>query len=804
MATVSLEQLLDARTRQGELYIKLENNRVRCLACAHRCLIFDGKRGICQVRFNKNGTLYVPYGYVGALQCDPTEKKPFFHALPGSRALTFGMLGCDLHCPYCLAPSTRIATTHGIIPIEDLFRQAERVVHDGKADIAFPKELRVYTHTGQTQKVRALFRHRYEGPMLRIYPAFLPPLECTPDHRLLAIPKPKRGAPPQPPSMVRAEQLTQDHCLAVPKKLSCSCEVVLDVAQLLLSQVESARMRLVPLRGRVMAKIAGWTTQGLRPAQIGARISRSRHSFSVLQRKLATGTWQMQDLQSYDGKVLIEGEYARLFNEHVPGIPRRLPLDTRLARLLGYYCAEGCVWRDTRRRANSAMLTASFGKHETPLAEKVQALLKDVFGVEAHLHRRKTTQAVVSYKSSLSLLFASLCGSGARDKRVPAVLFEAPREVIAAFLDAYVEGGGSRHPNGLIYTSTVSVELAYGIAWLVLKLGRLPALRVYRSVTSPIEGRAVQRSPQVYSVQWWEDPTKRRCWEDESYYYVPIRAVERRAYQGYVYNMEVEEDHSYLAGFISTANCQNWRVSQTLRDKKAGAQPLDISTEELISLAIKYKARLVASSYNEPLITSEWAVEVFKLARAQGFKTAFISNGNATREVLNYLRPHLDCYKVDLKTMQDRNYRLLGAVLKNVLDTIAMVYEMGLWLEVVTLVIPGFNDSNEELKQAAQFLVSISPDIPWHVTAFHKDYKMTDPDNTLPQTLIRAAEIGYEAGLRYVYAGNLPGLVGPYENTFCPRCKSLLIERHGFAILKNRLKEGRCPDCHDAIPGIWE
>lgn len=349
MATVTLERLLDARTHEGELYIKLENSRVRCYACAHRCSIFDGKRGICQVRFNRNGTLYVPWGYVSSLQVDPTEKKPLYHVLPGSRALTFGMLGCDLHCIFC----------------------------------------------------------------------------------------------------------------------------------------------------------------------------------------------------------------------------------------------------------------------------------------------------------------------------------------------------------------------------------------------------------------------------------------------------------------------QNWEISQTLRDKNAGAHPIDISAEELVSLAKKYKASLVVSSYNEPLITSEWAVEIFKLAKQHGFKTAYISNGNATREVLEYLRPHLDCYKVDLKTMQDKNYRVLGAVLKNVLDTIAMVYEMGFWLEVVTLIVPGFNDSDEELKQAAKFLVSISPNIPWHVTAFHKDYKMLDHDNTPVETLIRAAEIGYEAGLKYVYAGNLPGLVGPYENTYCPSCKTLLIERYGFAVLQNELKDGRCLNCRQVIPGIW-
>jgi pyruvate formate lyase activating enzyme len=800
---MALAELLDARTRPGTLYEKLEDRKVRCFACAHRCVIFDGKRGICQVRFNKDGTLYVPWGYVSSLGLDPIEKKPFYHVLPGARTLTFGMLGCDLHCPYCLAPGTRIATTRGMTSIENLFRQSERVIYDGKAEIAFPQGLIVYTHTGQARQVRAIFRHRYEGPMLRIYPAFLPPLECTPDHRLLAIPKPKRGRQPQQPSMVRAEQLTRDHCLAVPKKLSCSREVVLDVPQLLFSLVEPARMRR-ELTGHLITRLVGLTTQGLKPLKIGVQLGRSRSWVDRVQRKLATGTWQLQDLQRYDGKVIIEGGYARLFNEHAPGIPQHLPLDTRLARLLGYYCAEGCVWRDRERRANSAMLTFSFGKHERKLAEEVQELLKDVFGIKAHLERRKTTQAVVSYKSSLGLFFESLCGSGAQHKHVPFALFEAPREAIAAFLSAYVEGDGTRYPNGLIVTSTVSEEMAYGIAWLALKLGMLPSLRVYRPVTSPIEGRAVRRSPQVYRVQWWEDPSKRRCWEDENYFYIPIRAIEQRTYQGYVYNMEVELDHSYLAGFISTSNCQNWMLSQTLRDRNAGALPHDVTPQELVGLAQRYGAQAVISSYNEPLITSEWAVAIFQEAKRAGLLTGYVSNGNATREVLQYLRPHLDCYKIDLKTFQDKNYRVLGAVLSKILEGIALVHELGFWLEIVTLVVPGFNDSDEELRQIAKFLVSISPDIPWHVTAFHKDYKMTDPDNTPAETLIRAAQIGYDAGLHFVYTGNLPGMTGRYENTYCPGCGALLIERYGFAILQNKLRDGRCPQCGRAIPGVWK
>ncbi|HST20861.1 MAG TPA: AmmeMemoRadiSam system radical SAM enzyme [Blastocatellia bacterium] len=250
--------------------------------------------------------------------------------------------------------------------------------------------------------------------------------------------------------------------------------------------------------------------------------------------------------------------------------------------------------------------------------------------------------------------------------------------------------------------------------------------------------------------------------------------------------------------------CQNWVTSQALRDPKAVAPPREVSPEQMVQIAHKHGARLVVSSYNEPLITSEWAVEIFKQTKPAGFVCGYVSNGNATPEVLDYIRPWVDLYKIDLKGFDDRNYRKLGGVLENVLDTIKMVYERGFWLEIVTLVIPGFNDSTDELQRAAAFIAGVSPDIPWHVTAFHKDYKMTGPDNTSIETLIRATEIGYTAGLKFVYAGNLPGRVGRYENTFCPDCKTALIERYGFHVLKNRIKNGACPQCSAVIPGRWE
>ena len=251
------------------------------------------------------------------------------------------------------------------------------------------------------------------------------------------------------------------------------------------------------------------------------------------------------------------------------------------------------------------------------------------------------------------------------------------------------------------------------------------------------------------------------------------------------------------------AYCQNWVTSQALRDPDAVAPPHRLTPEQFVRLALEHGARIVTSTYNEPLITSEWAVEIFKLARAQGLKTSYVSNGNGTPEVLEYIRPWVDLYKVDLKSFQDRNYRKLGGLLKNVLDTIQRLYAMGFWLEIVTLVIPGFNDSNEELRDIAEFLAKVSPDIPWHITAFHQDYKMTDPDNTPVRTLLRAAEIGKTAGLNFIYAGNLPGRVHNWENTYCPGCGELLIERVGYRIGAMRVKDGACAKCSRRIPGVW-
>jgi pyruvate formate lyase activating enzyme len=252
------------------------------------------------------------------------------------------------------------------------------------------------------------------------------------------------------------------------------------------------------------------------------------------------------------------------------------------------------------------------------------------------------------------------------------------------------------------------------------------------------------------------------------------------------------------------AYCQNWLTSQTLRDADAIASIHPITAEGIVSLAEREGVRVVTSTYNEPLITSEWNAEVFRLARERGMRCAYVSNGNSTPEVLEYLRPVLDFCKVDLKGFNKKNYQQLGGRLDAVLTTIASLKSMGIWVEVVTLVVPGFNDSPEELREIAGFLVSVSADIPWHVTAFHGDYRMTDRGTTTSSSLLHAAEIGKESGLHFVYAGNIPSRVGNWENTYCPSCGRLLVERNGFRVRTNTIRNGACPGCHASIPGVWE
>lgn len=250
--------------------------------------------------------------------------------------------------------------------------------------------------------------------------------------------------------------------------------------------------------------------------------------------------------------------------------------------------------------------------------------------------------------------------------------------------------------------------------------------------------------------------------------------------------------------------CQNWSSSQALRDPAALVAPRRCSAAHIVELAKRAGAPAIASTYNEPLITAEWAVEVFRLARAEGLATCFVSNGHASRDVLDYLDPWLDAMNVDLKCFTDEGYRTLGGRLEPVLETIRGLWERGKWVEVVTLLVPGFNDDEDEVRRLADFVASVSPDIPWHVTAYHADYRQLEGPRATPQAALRRAiALGRAAGIRYVYAGNVRGLTDE-ENTRCHVCGRLAVERAGFTVRRVELDaDGRCAGCGARLPGVW-
>jgi pyruvate formate lyase activating enzyme len=264
---------------------------------------------------------------------------------------------------------------------------------------------------------------------------------------------------------------------------------------------------------------------------------------------------------------------------------------------------------------------------------------------------------------------------------------------------------------------------------------------------------------------------------------------------------------SYSIGTVgcnfACLHCQNFEISQYPRLHEGSIIGEQRSSEDIVAAAIETQSASISYTYTEPTIFLEFAQDTARLARAQGLRNVFVSNGFMTETSAQALAEFIDADNVDLKSFRDDHYRkVCKARLQPVLDTIVRLKKSGVWVEITTLVIPGLNDSTEELTDIAQFIKGLGVGVPWHVSAFYPVYKMSDRPRTPVATLLKAREIGLKAGLRYVYTGNIPGKGG--ESTFCYACGGLLINRVGYQILRYDLKDGKCPKCQAEIDGVWK
>ena len=249
--------------------------------------------------------------------------------------------------------------------------------------------------------------------------------------------------------------------------------------------------------------------------------------------------------------------------------------------------------------------------------------------------------------------------------------------------------------------------------------------------------------------------------------------------------------------------CQNARLSQALREGETAERPEDVRAEDLVERATAAGCRVLCAAYNEPAIAAEWVRTVFGLARARGLVTALITDGNTTRALLEYLRPVTDVYRVDLKAFTEVGYHQLGGRLEPVLNAIRTAKELGYWVEVVTLVVPAFNDDLNGIRSLARSLAAIDPAIPWHLNAFQPRYRMRQRPPTNPGVLVSAAGTAYGRGMQFVYVGNVDPTTTELASTRCPSCHHALVERRDWQATKIAPGLPRCERCAALLPGLW-
>jgi pyruvate formate lyase activating enzyme len=654
------------------------------------------------------------------------------------------------NCKYCFSPETPIVTDQGISSIGEIYDLSN---HEG--EIGVPrKTIRVLTQNGNLRRVAKVFRHEYSGELLRIRPYYLPEIRVTPNHGIFVYDQSKNAL-----AKKRADELLRSDFLAIPRLAEPASTFQIDNKEIL---------------ANALAEIKGENTR--------------------------TSIWSVKE---EDGRVSFGMSKGS-------GIPRFVELDQELAELLGIYCAEGSATR-LKNRPNSWVVTFSFGIGEVELIARTEYLLRTKFGVKVSSVEQGSEIRLVAHNNALAVFFEVVAGPNKYTKKVPKfLLFNKSESILRSFLDGYVRGDGYTTQSGKqrwLGTTSVSKELSLGVWYTESRLGLLP--RFYTAQNKPeyvIEGRTVSRHNDYLTRVMLESRESSRLAaskmvQTNGFTLVPIRTIEPLSYTGYVYNLEVEEDHSYCASFVAVSNCQNYDISQRRKIEGTEATP-----EEIVEQTEAYGCEGLAYTYNQPTIFMEYARDVGKIARSKGIFNIFVSNGFDTPETVAMMDDFLDCITVDFKGSGETNFVRGYIGIPNaepIFQTLLEVKRRGkVHTEITDLIVPRVGDSLEAAEKLCRWVYdNLGPDMPIHFLRFHPDYKMMDFPWTPIETLEKHYEIGRKVGLNYVYIGNVPGHKA--ESTYCPGCGRVLIERYGYEILGYNLDaKNRCRFCGYATPII--
>jgi pyruvate formate lyase activating enzyme len=776
----------------------------------------EGQVGFCGVRGNVSGKLQLfVYGKIIAGHIDPIEKKPVTHYMPGTKIFSIATTGCSWACQYCFTPDTFVFTNRGVKTFEQLYSEGRNEhTHglNGEKDLT---EVTALTHRGRFKPVRQVFRHFYGGPMLKIKPWYLPPIKCTPDHKILTTSNPRRR-----PKKVQARFITKKNYLAIPKIRESQASTIVDLAAFLSTLKLSAykvrtsnqwRLDYATLSKIAQLIAAGFTSKAiarelhLRYATVrGARFKLARHSPSELSQRSAPC------------RVIVSKGKVRLSNSKT-AVPRFIRVNEDFAKILGYFCADGSTSKQ-EDRPNSFTLSFSFGVSEKSNVDEVQRLIKQVFDLDSYIVTQGTTVHVALSNTILGLLFRELCGIDSYSKHVPdMILTSANRRVIRGFLDGYLAGDGyvtrANHGDSRSYVgaNSVSRDLSWGVALLFIKIGSVP--RLYISENNPVssfQGRTISRHDDYMlkvlkrndasreSALDWED-IKGLVVEQKDRYLVPVRSISTEDYSGFVYNMEVDEDHTYVANTIAVSNCQNFDISQ--RRKVEG---LDATPESVVAMTKRYRCEGLAYTYNEPSIFIEFAHDIGVQARKAGLVNIFVSNGYDTPDSVGLMKDFLDCITVDFKGNGETGFVRKYITIANADPVFQTLLELRdktqVHIEITDLIVPEVGDDLGAAKKLSSWIYdNLGPDTPIHFLRFHPDYKMTNLPPTPTKTLEKHHKVAKEVGLNYVYIGNVPG--HPLEHTYCPECGAIAVERMGFDITGWNLDARNCcKSCGNEIP----